>query len=168
MSIPHSLLCKGLALCYRQSQNTCAIALAMKPHVLSVALHSAKCSNEYFIRRWCRSPCKASVPLMQVLLDSFTFASRQARYLSEHIVCQEEGILKRCRLSNNIQQPVVGDNNQGVHIPSERLNAVRGLRQHQPSGCMHWSNPCASQPHVHAALWLEGANMATPIQAQVR
>jgi hypothetical protein len=50
------------------------------------------------------------------------------RHLSEHIIRQEERILQRRGLSHNIQQAVIGNDNQGVHISPERFNAVRGLQ----------------------------------------
>lgn len=50
-------------------------------------------------------------------------------HLAQHVVSQQEGVLQGGGLAHHVQQPVVGDDNQGVHILAQRLDAVGGLRQ---------------------------------------
>ena len=44
--------------------------------------------------------------------------------LSEHIICQEKSILEGSRLPDDVQQSVIRNDDEGVHISSERLDAI--------------------------------------------
>ena len=48
----------------------------------------------------------------------------QDSYLPQNIISKQESVLKRCGFPNNIQQPVIGDDDECVHILSEGLNAI--------------------------------------------
>lgn len=54
-------------------------------------------------------------------------------HLAQHIVSQQEGILQRSGLPHNIQQTVIGNYNQSVHVLAQRLNPVGSLEGPAPA-----------------------------------
>lgn len=49
-------------------------------------------------------------------------------HLPQDIISKQESILKRCCFTNNVEQPVIGDDNECVNIFSESLNAIMCLQ----------------------------------------
>lgn len=53
--------------------------------------------------------------------------------LAKHVVRQAERVLQPCALRCHVKQPVVGDDDHGIHARLERLQALGGLASAAPA-----------------------------------
>ena len=53
---------------------------------------------------------------------------RPGAHLAQHVVGEQECVLQGGGLAHHIQQAVVGDDDQGVDVLAQRLNAIGGLQ----------------------------------------